>query len=69
VADELAEKIDLNGKFNSPLPSKSQFLVEQEESNNSGDENEEKEPAGNFYDKKSSFFDSISCEASEKADG
>ncbi|KAI6182628.1 hypothetical protein M3Y97_00401200 [Aphelenchoides bicaudatus] len=53
VADELAEKIDLN--------------VENEESN-SVDENE-KESGDECYDKKSSFFDSISCEALEKAEG
>ena len=40
----------------------------QDESENSDDENEEKD-SSTFYDKKSSFFDSISCESKEKAEG
>jgi protein LSM14 len=35
----------------------------------SDNENEDKEGGESCYDKKSSFFDSISCEAIEKAEG
>jgi hypothetical protein len=68
VTDELAEKVNLNGNFKLKISCQISNLVEHEEPN-SADENEEREPADNCYDKKSSFFDSISCEALEKAEG
>lgn len=65
----MAEKVAFNGNFYSITSFKIIDSLAETESN-SGDENEDKEDSdAQFYNKKSSFFDSISCEAQEKADG